>query len=372
MLQKILAGIQRHRGYIEVGKLLFIALLALISLFVSVYVLWESPWTGFRFIYVFIPHLYLIPIILLALWYPKSGLRLIGIILFSVIAFGIFADVYGYQFSMAYMMLYTGLDLATIMVLLLYMKDRRLVEAVISDLIERRKLPGEAVSPPFSRDFDTIIAALGSREEHDREEAVDALSELGDERAILPLIRALDDVSPYVRRAAAQALGGSGAIKSTAPLIKSLTDNDRYVREAAAQALGHLGAVAVPGITAGLEDTDWRIRIGSVIALRVSSGLLPTLDPVIRTLSDDSPYVRREAVKTLGRIGDYTILPYLIQATKDPDAGVRLRAIRAVAKLGSTQEVIPVLQRCSQDEDGAVRVRAREELSRLEERVKRV
>ncbi|HOL42524.1 MAG TPA: hypothetical protein PLY78_11905, partial [Methanospirillum sp.] len=137
MLKKILSFMHHHRGYLETGKLVIIALFALISLFVSIYVLWESPWTGFRFIYVFIPHLYLIPIILLALWYPKSGLRLLGIIILSVVAFWIFSDVYGYQFSIAFVILYTGLDLATIMVLLLYVKDRRLVEAVITDLIER-------------------------------------------------------------------------------------------------------------------------------------------------------------------------------------------------------------------------------------------
>ncbi len=365
MLKKILFFIHHHRGYIETGKILFIALLALIALFVSIYVLWESPWTGFRFIYVFIPHLYLIPIVLLALWYPKSGLRLIGIILFSVVVFWIFSDVYGYQFSIAFVMLYTGLDLATIMVLLLYVKDRRLVEAVLTDLIERGEQRKDVVPSRFSGDFDAIIAALGSTEEQDREEAVDALSELGDERVVLPLIHALDDASPYVRKAASEALGRSNAVKAIKPLIKSLTDNDRYVREGASEALGHLGDIAIPDLLSCLEDKDWRIRLGSVVALRVSSGIVPSLDSVIRTLSDDSPYVRREAVKTLGRIGDHTVVPYLVQATKDPDSGVRLRAVRALAKLGEREEVVPVLRRRMQDEDGAVRMRAQEELIKI-------
>jgi len=365
MLEKILSMIHRHRGYIETGKILFIALLALLALFVSIYVLWESPWTGFRFIYVFIPHLYLIPIVLLALWYPKSGLRLLGVILLSIVAFWIFSDIFGYQFSIAFVMLYTGLDLATIMVLLLYVKDRRLVEAVISDLIERGGRNKDEKVSKFGGDFDAIITALGSGDEHEREDAVEALSELSDPRIILPLIRTLTDESPFVRRMAVEALGKTGSLKAVQPLMRALADDDRYVREAAAESLGRLGEVAIPDLVRGVQEKDWRIRVGSLIALRVSSGVIPTLDPILERLYDESPYVRREAVKTLGRIGNSLIVPYIIQATKDQDAGVRIRAITALGKIGEREEVIPVISRCMNDPDSAVRLRAREELEKL-------
>jgi len=236
---------------------------------------------------------------------------------------------------------------------------------VPSDLIERGDRRRDDLPSRFSDDFDAIITALGSGDEHDREEAVDALSELGDERVVLPLIRALDDASPYVRRAAAEALGRSSAIKAVRPLIKSLTDDDRYVREAASEALGHLGDIAIPDILSGLDDTDWRIRLGGVVALRVSSGIVPSLDPVIRRVSDDSPYVRREAVKTMGRIGDHRILPYLIEMTNDSDPGVRLRALRAVTKVGTGEEREKVLKRCMQDPDNTIRVLAAEELKHI-------
>jgi HEAT repeat protein len=67
----------------------------------------------------------------------------------------------------------------------------------------------------------------------------------------------------------------------------------------------------------------------------------------------------------LGRIGNSTITPYIIQATKDTDAEVRLRAIKALGKIGGEDEIISVLNRCSQDEDSVVRVRAREELDKM-------
>lgn len=365
LLLSLLVFLRSHRGYIDTGKIAIIAFLSLIALFVSVYVLWASPWTGFRFIYIFIPHLYLIPIILLALWFPKSGLRLIGIILLSVVVFWVFAEMYGYIFSISFVMLYTGLDLATIMVLLLYVKDRRLVEAVISDLIQRGEGRSSLDTGRFQGDFDAILVAFQSFDEDERREAVYALSELSDERALFPIISALRDTSPHVRRAAICALETSTSQKAVVALLQALDDEDRYVREAAAEALGHLGDVAVPDLLRGLSDPDWHVRLGSVIALRISSGVVPSLDPILSLLSDESVYVRREAVKTLGRIGDGSIVPYLIQSTKDPDAGVRLRTVRALVKLSKSGDIVPVLTRLLSDSDVAVRVRVGEELARI-------
>ncbi|WP_300040154.1 HEAT repeat domain-containing protein [Methanospirillum sp.] len=209
------------------------------------------------------------------------------------------------------------------------------------DLIERSASRNDGSHnnfDPFNGDFDAIISALGSVDETSREEAVLALSGLDDERVIYPLISALKDDSAYIRRSAADALGKSNSLKAVKPLIEALTDDDRYVRESASEGLGHIGKISMPDLIKGLSHPDWRVRMGIVIAFRVSPEL-PDMDPIIRLHSDDSIYVRREVVKTLGRIGDRTIFPYLVEATKDPDPGVRLRAVRAVARMGTIPEV---------------------------------
>lgn len=360
----ILQYIQGNRQIIQVGKLTTIGLFALISLIISVYFLYFSPYIGFRFIYVFIPHLYLIPIILLALWYPKSGVKLVIVILISLFTFWIFANIFGYTFPPLFVILYTGIDLAIFIVFLLYVKDRRLVEAVILDLIERsadHKIAVKTDLDRFGGDFDIIISALGSKDENLREEAVIALSGLDDGRIIFPLITALRDESSHIRRSAVEALGKTGSPKVVKPLLEALTDDDRYVREAAAEELGHLGKKSIPELVRRLTDPDWKVRMGIMIALRVTSDP-PDTDLIIRALNDSSVFVRREAIKTLGRIGDSRVFPYLVEGTNDQDPGVRLRAIRAVVKIGNSEEIIPVLRRCAQDPDSAVRLRAVEEL----------
>lgn len=354
--------INGNRSIIEAGKLFTIGLLALVSLATSIYFLFFSPYVGFRFIYVFIPHLYLIPIILLALWYPRSGIKLVIAILWLLFLFWIFTNVLGYYtYTPLFVILYTGIDLAAIMVFLLYVKDRRLVEAVILDLIERdtdKEEKNWSGAGKETGDFDGIISALSSSDENIREESIVALSSLKDERIIFPLIMSLRDESPYVRRSAVRALEKTHSLKAVKPLIETLADSDRYVRESAAEVLGHLGTLSMPDLIKRISDPDWRVRMGIVIAFRLSTDS-PNPDLVIRMLSDESNYVRREVVKTLGRIGDRRILPYLIQATNDPDSGVRIRAIRAVKKVGTPEEVEHVLKRCMYDPDGTVRILAK-------------
>jgi len=362
--------IQGNTTIIEAGKLFTIALFAVLSLAVSIYFIFFSPYTGFRFVYIFIPHLYLIPIILLALWYPKSGVKLVIVILSLLLIFWIFTNVLGYfEYTPLFVILYTGIDLAAVMVFLLYIKDQRLVESVILELIERdakRVSPSKITIDEFSGDFDAIIEVLSSQDENSKEKAILALSGLSDERAILPLISVLKDEKPYIRITAIEALGKTGSQKVVKPLIEILRDDDRYVREAAAEELGHLGRIALPELTKRISDHDWRVRMGIIIALRISPEI-PETDSIIRALSDSSVYVRREAVKTLGRIGDIRVFPYLVESTKDPDPGVRLRAVTAITKTGSKNEIIPILNRCINDQDSAVRLRAKEEMRKISE-----
>ena len=71
--------------------------------------------------------------------------------------------------------------------------------------------------------------------------AAEALGKIGDERAVEPLIEALNDEDASVRRGAAVALGRLGAERAVEPLIEALNDEEGHVRRGAAVALGRLG-----------------------------------------------------------------------------------------------------------------------------------
>jgi len=70
-----------------------------------------------------------------------------------------------------------------------------------------------------------------------RKHAVEALGDIGDSRAVDPLIEALKYKNEYVRVDAAIALGKIGDNRAVEPLTNALRDKDSYVRSNAVEAL---------------------------------------------------------------------------------------------------------------------------------------
>ncbi len=91
------------------------------------------------------------------------------------------------------------------------------------------------------RAVEPLIKALGDYNNGVREAATEALPKFG-EHAVRPLIEALWDANKDVRRAATEALVRLGDPRATEPLIKLLGDKDNRIRKAAINALVRLGA----------------------------------------------------------------------------------------------------------------------------------
>ncbi len=127
----------------------------------------------------------------------------------------------------------------------------------------------------------------------------DALGKHGDRRAVLPLIRLLDDAAPWPRQAAAEALGKIGDPRAAPALLPLLKDPEEWVRAAVATSLGELGD---------------------------PSAIAPLLD----ALSDESDYVRGRAVDAIAVFRDPGSIELLAACLSDPAPWVRLQAARAL------------------------------------------
>ena len=189
-----------------------------------------------------------------------------------------------------------------------------------------------------------------------RREAVITLGEMGDERCVEPLVRALRDGDWQVREAAIDALGqvGSPAVE---PLLKQLRDWD--IRKSVIRALGKikdervleplvnqlrsdefgldatdalvtLGEPAIVRLVAALKDKDESIRKQAVIALgRIKS--TQALDPLIEMLQDKDWFTRLTAAAALEKIGDERGREAIKPLLKDPDMVVKMRVERILA-----------------------------------------
>jgi LysM repeat protein len=129
-------------------------------------------------------------------------------------------------------------------------------------------------------------------------------------------VERLHSFDPVERRNAAQELGSMGeeAVAAVPALIRALNDNARL-------------AVRSPegeGLPASVAEA-------AMLAL-VNLGA-PTVDPLIRSLGNENPGVRRMAVAALGRIQDPRALEPLIEVLEtDPDPLVQAAAVDALRK----------------------------------------
>ena len=190
-----------------------------------------------------------------------------------------------------------------------------------------------------------------------RREAAITLGEMGDERCVEPLCRALRDGDWQVREVAIEGLGliGSPAVEQ---LLKLLRDwdvrkyaitalgkirdervldplmlqlrNDEF-KDDAVNALVELGQPALSRLINALKDKDENIRKQAVLALgRIKE--VEAIDPLIDMLGDSDWFTRLTAAAALEAIGDERGRDAIKPLMKDPDMVVRMRVERILAK----------------------------------------
>ncbi len=356
-------------------KLAIIGAFAVISLLFTLSVIASRNSAYFSFIYPLIPHLYLIPIILLALWYPRRGLQVTILLIAAIFILTLSLYFLGILLDPLIILLNAGMDIAIFVALALYAKDRSLVESFLRGFFEHAGMgesfeeamrhPSTRAKIKFEGAFEDVVNALHSNDDEIREEAVRALGELNDPRAVDPLIDILDDENRYIRREAAKSLGRIGDHRAIPALINALKDEDRYGREGAAEGLGEMGDRALQPLLRAMGDDDWHVRMGAAIALRII-GDRSALDSLIPAIGDENRFVRREVVKSLGRIGDHRVIDILIGALKDPDRSVRLRAVSALSKCRDDRVIDPLIGALN-DEDSGVRLRVIRALEEMDD-----
>ena len=132
------------------------------------------------------------------------------------------------------------------------------VKDTISSLIKKHGDSNQALPVPDKPLFQTIESALQSSDRKLRRKAVKDLGKLEHSSAVELLCYSLRDVDNIVRAVAAETLGAMGNNKALFPLIKVL-ENDPFdnVRAAAAKALGRLGDKrALVALYKGLNDNN--------------------------------------------------------------------------------------------------------------------
>jgi len=214
-----------------------------------------------------------------------------------------------------------------------------------------------------ARNDDRWIDDLQSRNPKEAEAATAEIESRG--TSALPLIRHTlqDDASTEARKKAAlKACAILGARASEAiPDIAALLPDETYSAEAAL-ALSFMGSAAVPVLKDAVDDDNPTVRkeaLRSLGKLRERASIDPqvVIPTLIDALNDSEGPVREVAVTYLGIVRDNPgkEVPALTNALGDDEAGVRAAAATALAAYGpAAQSALPALRKAAKDPDEQV------------------
>jgi S1-C subfamily serine protease len=195
---------------------------------------------------------------------------------------------------------------------------------------------------------------------------IDALGQIGDARAVEPLLKALESEDRWIRRSAARALEKMNDKRVIQPLLWHLleeNEEDAEVRRSSARALARMQPMeAIESLAQALKDSSLGVRLEAGYALgRIGE---PAIDVLRKARYDADSRVRDSAVAALGNIGGTSARSELISVLGDEneESTVKLTAIQALNKIGDP-ESIAELRRMAETGDPGLRAFVKELLT---------
>jgi HEAT repeat protein len=212
----------------------------------------------------------------------------------------------------------------------------------------------------------TIPAIMDAAPTGNQYHAAHAMSQMGS-KAIPHLLAALKHDDPNQRAVAADALGQiePPAHDAVAALIGSMKDPSNDVRRNVCEALARIGdSRALNVMLEAVKDRDWLLRSRAAEALGKFKPVTDeTFNALTALMKDEDKLVRTSACESLRDIGDARALGTMLEATKDQEWDVRVRAAEALGKFKPvTGDAVTALTALLKDEDECVRFGACESL----------
>ncbi|MBN1905227.1 MAG: HEAT repeat domain-containing protein [Deltaproteobacteria bacterium] len=193
------------------------------------------------------------------------------------------------------------------------------------ELLDRIKEPG-SVNP-------LLIVLMDDPHYEVRAMAAKTLGRIRDKRAILSLIRAIQDTDSIVRKEAAIALGEIADAQAVEPLVHTLKDSQEEVSAAAVEALGNIGDIrAMEPLTSFIQDSSGLPNMKKALyCAAVSLAKLGAAKQLILWLETPNENLCEYAIIGLTSLEDAEAVQPLTRYLEDSSKLSRNRALAATA-----------------------------------------
>jgi HEAT repeat protein len=209
---------------------------------------------------------------------------------------------------------------------------------------------------------DALITLLDVKDKQIRRQIVESLGKIGDAKACIPLIKTLEDEDIEVRRRSVKALEIIHDPQCIPALIGMLRENNRFLREDVINTLAFFGEDAILLLNEALSVENVNVNMGALTALREMGQL--AIQQLIRNLKDPDEGVRWGAAYALGKLQSLQAVEPLHDAIHDSDNMVRTAAVVSLGIIGDEQSII-ALSVALVDENPDVRKASSEALQGL-------
>ncbi len=227
--------------------------------------------------------------------------------------------------------------------------DERAVGPIMEALYEKAS-PGlheipHAIAKIGSVAVEPLIRAVEDTDLEVARLAAKALGEIKDERTVEFLIRALEKEDPFLSRAASDALISIGEA-SVIPLMQAAAANGS-ARQVAVTALIGIGAKAVPPLF--IEMASDPTRFEDLVMDVVPAIGVPAVEPLMSILKEDALSTGDLAVRLLSAIGSPAV-PFLKEGLKTDDLAMRIRCVKALGEIGDEKGIAPLMKTLGAEE----------------------
>jgi hypothetical protein len=184
--------------------------------------------------------------------------------------------------------------------------------------------------------------ALQSRHWERRLQAAERLGYLGDGVSGPALVDALHDPVLAVRLAAARSLANLGETRAIFPILVAFDLPGEMNQRRVAEALYSFGPRAVKPLLEVLANVHGTYSDNAIGVAERVLGMLQApeaVEPLMALLGHHEFRVRLNAVRSLGQIGDHTDTGPIAQLAKDPAWEVRNVVMQSLGKLHATRHI---------------------------------